>query len=384
MTASRARLALWVGTALLVCVVCYLSLSSLIPFGVGALIAYALSPLVEQLIRLIPLRKPNHESLRRGIAVLLIYGTFFGALTAVAIALVPIATEQIVHFIDELPAITAAARDGTMGLLEEYHRRTPPEVQERITALAEQGAATFASLVGIAVQRTVSTVTSTLGFAFGLMVVPFWMFYAMRDRNIVSRTVLRAAPPEVREDVRMMLTLSDRMLGRYIRAQLFLGAVVGIAVGVAMAAMGVDLSLGLGVWAGVTELIPIIGPWLGAVPGLVLVAATRPEMLPWVALAYLLVQQLENNFLVPRIQGEALDLHPAMVILLLVVGGAVWGFIGLVVIVPATAILRELFWYLDHRLRGHSPAAAFAESRLHDRALDGDPPAGERDEMAAG
>ena len=270
-------------------------------------------------------------------------------------------------------AITAAARDGTFGILEEYQKRTPPEIQERVNRIVEQMASTFGSLAGVAVQQTLATVTSTLGFAFGFLVVPFWMFYAMRDRHFVGRTIVSTAPAEVREDVRRMLTISDRMLGRYVRAQLVLGVVVGVSVGVALALLGVDLSLGLGVWAGVTELIPIIGPWIGAIPGLIIIAATNPSLLPWVALTYLVVQQLENNLLVPRIQGQALDLHPALIIVLLVVGGAVWGFIGLVTVVPGTAILRELFWYVDRRLRGQSPDEAFAQSRLHNPALDGAP-----------
>ncbi|MFA7248239.1 MAG: AI-2E family transporter [Dehalococcoidia bacterium] len=363
MIAPRARLALWVGTSAFVCVIAFQALYALIPFAIGALISYALAPLVDRLLWLIPLKQPNHESWRRGLVVLLIYLVFFGALSALAVTLVPVAVEQVAHFIDQLPAITDAAREQTVGLLHEYQRRTPPEIQDRLGRLAEQGTSMLAALLGRAVQGTVATVTSTLGFLFGFVVVPFFMFYAMRDRHL-GRTVVGAAPAEVREDVRMMLTLADRLLGRYLRAQIFLGVVVGLAVGVLMALLGVDLSLGLGVWAGVTELIPIIGPWLGAIPGLILIAATNPSMLPWVALAYFMVQQLENNLLVPRIQGEALDMHPAMVILLLVIGGAVWGFIGLVTVVPVTAILREEFWYLDRRLRGFTPEESFAESHL--------------------
>ena len=364
MTAQRARLGLWVGTTAIVCFITYQALYSLIPFAVGALISYALAPLVDRLLFLVPMKQPNHESWRRGIAVLIIYVVFFGALIAATALLIPVAANQIAQFIDQLPSITASAREQTVGLLHEYQQRTPPELQARLGTIVEQGAAMFASLVGQAVQGTISTVTSTLGFLFGLSIVPFWMFYAMRDRHF-QRDLLRGTPAEVREDVRMMLTLSDHLLGRYIRAQVFLGVVVGVAVGVLMALLGVDLSLGLGVWAGVTELIPIIGPWIGAVPGLVLIAATNPSLLPWVALVYFMVQQLENNFLVPRIQGDALDLHPAVVILVLVIGGAVWGFIGLVVAIPAAAILRELFWYLDRRLRGQTPEQAFAASHLN-------------------
>ena len=112
-----------------------------------------------------------------------------------------------------------------------------------------------------------------------------------------------------------------------------------------------------------TELIPILGPWIGALPALLLVAASGdPEKILWVALLFVLVQQLENNLLVPRIQSQAVDLHPAVIILLLVAAGSVFGFIGLLVVVPLTALLREIFWYADSRLRGLEPSEALGES----------------------
>src|SRR5690606_34220129 len=104
--------------------------------------------------------------------------------------------------------------------------------------------------------------------------------------------------------------------------------------------------------------------------GIVVVLATEPDLLPWVALIYFVVQQLENNLLVPRIQGGAVDIHPAMVILLLAVVGSIWGFLGMLVAVPIAAIGRELFWYADRRLRGEPPAAAFAASHVGSKAVD--------------
>lgn len=365
MTAPRARLLLWLGTVGAISVILYLSFTSLIPFLVGAVIAYAIAPVVDRLLVLVPITSPNHATTRRGIAVFVIYVVFFGLITVVLLWLIPIAAQQVAHFIEELPDLISAARGRTDGLLQSYRERVPPELQGRLNAMAEQTASTVTSLVMTGVQATILTLTGTLSFLLGLAIVPFWMFYVMRDRHVAGRSFVQAAPPEVREDVRLMLSLADMMLGRYIRAQLVLGLVVGGAVGGLLALLGVDLSLGLGVWAGVTELVPIIGPWLGAIPALVLVLATDIEMLPWVALVYLLVQQVENSFLVPRIQGQALDLHPAVIIILLVVGGAVFGFFGLVVIVPATAILRELFWYLDRRLQGQTPEQAFAASHLN-------------------
>ena len=102
MTRQRARVGLWLAVTAFVCVVSYRALYSLVPFGIGALIAYAMAPLVERLIRLIPIRHPNHESWRRGLGVGLVYLAFFGLVTAVALSLVPIAAAQIAHFIEHV------------------------------------------------------------------------------------------------------------------------------------------------------------------------------------------------------------------------------------------------------------------------------------------
>ena len=98
-------------------------------------------------------------------------------------------------------------------------------------------------------------------------------------------------------------------------------------------------------------------------------------------LLYVVVQQLENNLLVPRVHGHALDLHPAVIIMLLVVAGSVFGFIGLIVVVPLSAILRELFWYADHRFTGATPEEALGRTgigrRLARRTAPEPPDAGE-------
>jgi predicted PurR-regulated permease PerM len=200
------------------------------------------------------------------------------------------------------------------------------------------------------------------------------MFYAMRDRHFVATNVVNAVPEGVREDARNIGRMSDHLVGRYIRAQLLLAVIVGIAIGVGLTLMDVRLSLALAFWAGLTELIPIIGPWLGAIPALIIVAATQPDQFIWVALLYFGVQLAENYLLVPRLQSHAVDIHPAMVVLLLAIAGATAGIIGMLIVVPVAAIVREIFWYLDSRLKGETAEEAYAHSKAgrlqRDRPLD--------------
>jgi predicted PurR-regulated permease PerM len=304
------------------------------------------------------------ERVRRGVAVGLIYLVLGGAVLWVTSMILVLAANQIVEFVDTLPATVDAAQQTGAAWLERYRARVPADVQAQIEGYIDQASAAAAATLGAMAQGSFSAVTSTIGLAFGFAVTPFFVFYAMRDRASARTSLLNATPPNLVADTDNFLRIADRMLGRFLQGQLILGLVVGSAVGVGLALMGVKLSLGLGVIAGLTELVPVIGPWLGAIPGLLIVLASDPSRFVLVALLYLGVQMLENYLLVPRIQGTAVEIHPAMVLALLVVFGAVMGFWGLVVAVPLTAILRELFWYGDARLRGVAPADAFASTRV--------------------
>ena len=363
MTPGRWRLALWLGAIALVLWTVWQARDALIPFAVGSIVAYALSPVVERIASSSVLRRQS-DTVRRGIAVGVIY-LGFGILGLWAIsAVVPLATDQIVEFVDTLPAtVDAAQTEGTL-LLERYRQRVPISVQTNLEHYVDGASAAAASAVAAMAQRTLATVTSTIGLIFGFAVTPFFVFYAMRDRGRAAAALIGAAPPALQEDVRNVLRVGDLMLARFLQGQLILGLIVGLAAFIGLSLLGVQLSLGLGVIAGLTELIPIIGPFLGAIPGLLIVLATEPSKVLWVGLLYLAIQMAENYLLVPRIQGGAVQIHPAMVLVLLVVFGAVMGLWGLIVAVPLAAILRELFWYFDARLRGVSAAEAFAATRV--------------------
>ncbi|MSQ41588.1 MAG: AI-2E family transporter [Dehalococcoidia bacterium] len=371
MTLQRWRTALWMVLLLFLCFVIWRARSALLPFAVGAIFAYVLTPVVDFMVPLLPrrafttfARTPQKlELYRRGVAVLLVYAVIAGGLTGTGIAVAPLAADQVVEFVDNLPAIVEDARAQTTEWLAEYHERVPVDVQKRVDRYAGDATAALSDWINETVQSSLGLLGSTLGLLFGLLIVPIWLFYALRDRYNVERNFMNAVPERFRDDVRHVMVMGDRILLRYVRGQLLLGLIVGVAVGVGLTLMDVPLALALGVFAGVTEMIPIIGPWIGSIPGVILVAGTDPDKLLWVTVFYFVVQQLENQILVPRVQGRAVALHPAIIILLLIVGGAAFGFWGLLAIVPLAGIARDLFWYMDRRLSGASPAEAFAPTQ---------------------
>ena len=363
---QQVRLGLWILTIGLILWVSYQARLALIPFFIGTLFAYIVSPLVDRVSQILPAKTRRGDVWRRGISVLIVYAVALIGLIAAIWAVAPSVTEQTQLLVDDLPTILEGARqqlnlwsNNVRELLPAtYRMRFDDYLAILISSFSDGASRTIEDYVLVAS----NAITKTIAIIIGFLVVPFWMFYAIRDRHFAETSIKQASPPEVRDDLINLARIGDSILGRYLRGQLLLGLVVGVAVGLAMKLLGVQWALWLGVWAGVTELIPVAGPWLGAIAGLIVVAATNPDLFIWVVVIYLTVQLTENVFLAPRIQGHAVRIHPGLILLLLVVAGSLWGAVGVIVIVPIAALLKELFWYLDRRLRGASAAGALDNS----------------------
>ena len=364
MTAARWRIVLWVGMLLVVAWVAWQARWALLPFSIGALFAYVLTPVVDRLAGLVPAHSHQQNVLRRGLAVFLVYLVIAGVVAGAGVAVVPVAVDEISAFVDALPEHIDDTQAQVNEWLEVYRERVPEDIRFRIDGYAADFGDDLGARIASAGAPVFESITGWIAVIAGFIVVPIWMFYALRDRHNFERNFAAAVPGPVQPDVLNGVRIADQLIGRYLRGQLLLGLVVGVATFIGLMLLDVDLAIALAVFAGVAELIPIIGPFIGALPELLVVAATDPDKIVWVLLLYVAVQQVENHLLVPRVQGHAVELHPAVISMLLAGAGTVFGFIALVVIIPLVALLRELFWYADHRLRGLDPQDAMARTHV--------------------
>ncbi len=136
---------------------------------------------------------------------------------------------------------------------------------------------------------------------------------------------LRPFPPELQAHFHDLLDIAERVLGGYVRGQLTLALIVGVVITVALVLIGVPYALVLGLVAALTELIPIVGPWIGGVFGVVVTLAVSPEKVLYVAILYVAVHLVENTVLVNRIQGQALRIHPVWMTIIVVVAATYFG-----------------------------------------------------------
>ena len=150
----------------------------------------------------------------------------------------------------------------------------------------------------------------------------------------------------------------EHAIASYVRGQLLLSLIIGLSVGVGLWILGLvglmpnggRYAAAFGAWAGVTELIPYIGPWLGALPAVLYALVQHPVSALWVAILFLGIQQLEGHVIVPNVMGRSLRLHPLLVIFGLLAGGEIYGFPGILAALPLLAAGKAVWEFFEERL----------------------------------
>jgi len=340
----------------LLLIVLYMGRSALGPFILGALLVYILDPLVGWLTR---------RGLRRGLAILIVYTLVIVVLVEGLTLLFGPLVRQVIDFVDDLPALLDALEAQLSELVLMFDRLQLPRllhdyIAAFIASLASGGGGGFdiGSLAPL-----YSGVAAALRNLLALAIVPIWAFYLLKDRDRLLTAMRDGIPADWREDAWSVMAICERVFGRWLRGQIVLCFAVGIATFAGLMALSlVDPIFGrfavlLAVIAGILELVPIIGPIISMVPTLLLAATTgRVEAIVAVVVLYVIVQQLENQLLVPRIQGGAVEMHPAIVILALAIGASIAGLIGAIFALPVAAAARDIVRYVFQRSSGRSPA----------------------------
>jgi predicted PurR-regulated permease PerM len=349
--ADQYRVLLVVGAILVVAWIIWTARVALSPFLLGMVIAYVLFPFVNRLESLLPDRGVLHH-VRRTIAVLTVYISGFSLIALVTFTIGPAISREINELIENTPTYWEAIRREGDYWVRRYESEVPDDIRIWLEGNFDELGSTITAAIRSGILATVGTLRRFLGILLGLLILPLWIFYVLKDHRQGSNLFYQMWPDHLRADVRNVIGIIDHVLGRYIRGQLFLGLVVGLVSGIGFWVIGVQQPLALGVIAGILELVPILGPWLSFFVAAMVVLATDPGKIIPVAILCFMVQQLENTFLVPRVQGTAVSMNPAVIMVLLVIGGSIGGILGIIAVVPIAAVGRDVFLYVHGRLSG--------------------------------
>jgi predicted PurR-regulated permease PerM len=344
---KRKRLLLLTAAAVMVVIlaVLYWMGSVLLTLGISMVIAYVLLPPARLLERGMPWRR-RRPDLSRIIAIALIFLAGLGAFIGTLILVIPPTIRQGRRFVESFPDFFNSARITVESWIAAYSDQISQDLRDR----AEEILANVGGILGDAawnvVTQTLGIISGSFALVIGLATAPVLIFYLMKDSEPIQSSLYVPFPSALRPYLRDIMGIVNRTLGGYIRGQLTLGLVVGVIVAVGLLLMGVPFAIILGIVAAITELIPIIGPWIGGAAGVLVTLATAPDKVLWVILLYLVVQLAENAILVPRIQADSLKMHPIAVILVITIGSQYFGLWGIILGPPLVAMIKEVIVYL--------------------------------------
>ena len=353
------RVAVLIAAAVVVGIVLWMARDAVRPFIVGLLFVYLLDP---------PVRWLTRHGLRRSLSILLVYAVSIVLIIEfLNLTLTPL-VDEIVRFVQDFPRLTEQLQAQLARLSDVYARlQIPPAVRDWVDSMLAgigKGGGTGPVLSLSWLFPILTGAGGLIAALFGYLLLPVWVFYLLKDRVALTSQFDGALPGAWRFDVWAVLRIMQRVFGQWVRGQLILGIAVGVFtfLGLTILSRLVDPVFGryailLSVTAGILELLPIIGPIISAVPAVLLAATAGLEPVIAALLLYTLVQQVENNLLVPKIQGDAVELHPAAVMFAIVIGGSLAGLLGAILALPIAAAFRDVVRYLFRRLSPDGPEA---------------------------
>lgn len=190
--------------------------------------------------------------------------------------------------------------------------------------------------------EAVSRFLGSVALAIAIFVLSF---YLTVDRDGIEKFLQAILPPAYEDRVLDIYFRTRKKIGRWLQGQIFLSLTVGVSVFVALWLMGVKYSLILGILTGLMEIVPFVGPvFSGAIAFLIALSQSFTSAI-YVLILFVLIQQLENHLLVPTFMRLAIGLNPAMILISLLIGGRIFGFVGLILAVPASVLVQEIINY---------------------------------------
>jgi len=324
------------------------------PLAITLILAYILSPIADQLSARI--------RLNRTLVVAFIYLLLLAVIVTVPALLIPPLIDQIRSFIDDLPSLVQEIGDLVRRpFVIGGFTLKPQQVYEQTSASLEG----ILSSLGT---QTIDILTNIASAIVWLVFIFVTSFYLVKDSAIIMRWFDEATPAAYRDDARQIRSQIAAVWNAFLRGQLNLCIVMGVVVGTAMALIGLPYAWLFGLLFGVLELIPNFGPTIAAIPAILIALLQGSTILGlsnfWFAVLVtgvsIALQQLENSFLVPRIMGQSLKLHPVVVLVAAIIGAHTFGVLGIFLAAPVVASLRVLGEYGYYRLLDLPP---FPEQR---------------------
>ena len=309
--------------------------SVLTPFVVAAVLAYALTPMVNKLDDMGKGRLP------RVVAVIVVELLFIIATLSLILLIVPIVAKEIPLMREQIPLLADSITTGLTPWLAQFGIKVSLDIGSLKTLALKYLNANYEDVFGSLLSSIRLGGSVALTIVGNALLIPVALFYMLMDWDKFVARLLELVPPPMRSAFDSFTNEADSVLGQYLRGQMLVMLIMAAFYAIGLALFGLDLALPIGIFTGLAMFIPYLGFGIGLIlavlAGVLQFASIKAIVM--VAVVYGIGQVVESLYLTPRMVGERIGLHPLAVIFALLAFGQVFGFVGVLIALPLSAVL---------------------------------------------
>jgi len=334
-TSTQKRTAAWFLIAALSVLTLWFLGPVLTPFVIAAVLAYVLTPLVDRL------DAAGRGKMPRVLAVLMVEVIFILVVVSILLLIVPIFAKEIPLLREQLPLLADRLNNSLVPWLAKFGIKVSLDAASVKTFVVKYLSANFEEAFGSVLSSVRLGGSVALAIVGNLVLIPVALFFLLKDWDAFVARIVELVPPKMRDSFDSFIDEADEVLGQYLRGQLLVMGTLAVYFSVALALFGFDLAVPVGVFTGLAFFIPYLGFGLGLLLALL---AGLLQFGGWygvlvVAGVYGFGQLVESFFLTPRMVGERIGLHPLAAIFALLAFGQLFGFLGVLIALPTSAVL---------------------------------------------
>lgn len=310
----------------------------------SAIIAYLFNPLINRL---------EKKGIRRVFGVLLLYLCVILIVIVFFFLIVPRSTTEIKRLVSDMPKYFEQVSSLMDKMYNKYYSTLGdlPPIFQGVQQVVMENIVGLESIVVNGLKSFIGGIINTFSKVVSIVLTPILTLYFLVDKDHFKDKIMGLIPEKRRKDYKRLFNEMDYSLSKFVRGKIIMATYVGIATSIVLLIIGVDFAIVIGFITGIADIIPYIGPFLGFAPAVFFAYLSSPLKAIWVSLFFLSIQWVENNILAPKIIGDTTGIHPIVVLLSIIIGGGIFGVLGMILAVPVVSVSIILFGFISEKFK---------------------------------
>lgn len=310
----------------------------------SAILAYLFNPVINFL---------ESKKINRMRGVFILYISILAFFLIFALLVIPRTSTEVKRLVVNMPVYMEEAT----ALLDELYNKYYSTLGDLPPLLHGVQQVVMENIVGIenmvlnGIKTFIGGIIKTFSKFISLILTPILTFYFLVDKDFFKKKMLNMIPLKYKKEYINLFCDMDDSLSKFVRGKIILAAYVGITTSILLLILGVDFAVVIGFITGIADIIPYVGPFLGFMPAVFFAYFISPIKALWVAGFFVLIQWVENNILAPKVIGDTTGIHPLIILISIIIGGGIFGVLGMILAVPIVAISIILFRFISNKIK---------------------------------